>query len=83
MGFCDAAVIQNQCIIHVSEQLSSELTLILDTELSSNHICVLVLGVGPRELAGVAIPEGPGLGLAGDKLIQVECRKLLQRRCIN
>ena len=47
-------------------------TFICDIELASDDICILVLAVGPRELAGRAVPEGPHLGLASHILIQVE-----------
>jgi hypothetical protein len=53
-------------------------TLICDVELPSQHIGVLVLGIRPREFAGIAVPKGPALGLAGHKLVKVEGRELLQ-----
>ena len=53
-------------------------TFICDVELPSQHIGVLVLGIRPRELAGIAVPKGPGLGLAGHKLVEIEGRELLQ-----
>ena len=53
-------------------------TFICDVELPSQHIGVLVLGIGPRKFAGIAVPKGPGFGLAGHKLVKVEGRELLQ-----
>ena len=62
---------------HFKRHFAGTRTVIGDIELSCNDIGIFVLGIGPRELAGVTVPKSPALGLAGDKLVQVESRELL------
>ena len=72
-----AEALQQWCRSHFQRHSAGKRTVIGDIELSCNDIGIFVLGIRPRELAGVTVPKRPALGLAGDKLVQVESSELL------
>ena len=74
-----AATLQQWCRSQLQGHLAGKRTIVCNIELSCNDIGILVLGIGPRKLAGVTVPECPAFRLAGNKFVQVKSCEFLQR----